>query len=323
MAYIDLMKADYSGQPEDIKKESIIRDKKNLAMIIQEKIAKDIDNIVDRWYELEEIGIVNINEKFLDLLKEAEQLYSFGYYTGTVAVSGIAAEEYTKYLYQLNIGGNDSLTQERRINLLAANQKIDDDLKNNLHEIRKIRNECMHYNQSFKTLPVTDLKGKAKEIIDKYKKVLSPIVDNTDVDEKVLVMASISAKDSYYDSARTFTMRYRNLLLKQGINLQMPPNVKNEVRQSIYHVSEIDISTDCFKEMTLVDVLDGGIVVVDLTLPQADSLSEREIKEGNLIAATVMSSVDGAGITSEWTLVCIDDVCRCNLNLDDLERVLK
>lgn len=93
--YIDYLKNDYSNKNELEKQEYIARDKKHLAGLIQERITNDIEHIVDRWYELDGIGYIPENEKFLYLLKEAEQLYGFAYYTGTVSIIGIAAEEYS------------------------------------------------------------------------------------------------------------------------------------------------------------------------------------------------------------------------------------
>ena len=92
--YIDYLKQDYKDKSEDERKLYIERDKKCIGSIIREKIANDIDNIVERYYEFDDIGYIDINEKFLDLLKEAEQLYYFGYYVGTIALVGITAEEF-------------------------------------------------------------------------------------------------------------------------------------------------------------------------------------------------------------------------------------
>ena len=70
----------------DIDRQAYIdRDKKALISIVQEKIAQNAEKIVERWYKLSDIGFLPQEEKFLDLLKEAEQLYSFGFYTGTIA----------------------------------------------------------------------------------------------------------------------------------------------------------------------------------------------------------------------------------------------
>ena len=56
--YIDYLKNDYSNKKEQEREEYIARDKKHLAGLIQERITNDIEHIVDRWYELDDIGIV-------------------------------------------------------------------------------------------------------------------------------------------------------------------------------------------------------------------------------------------------------------------------
>lgn len=97
--YIDFIKNNYSNIEEDRRSEYIERDKKSLGDLIKQRISNDIDGIVTRWYELEDIGCCLVEEKFLDLLREAENLFCFGYYTGTIAIIGIASEEVTKYIY--------------------------------------------------------------------------------------------------------------------------------------------------------------------------------------------------------------------------------
>ena len=59
--YIDYLKNDYSNKSEQERLEYINRDKKHLAGIIQERITNDIDCIVDRWYELDDIGYIPEN----------------------------------------------------------------------------------------------------------------------------------------------------------------------------------------------------------------------------------------------------------------------
>lgn len=96
--YIDFIKNNYPDIPDSNRQAYINRDKKALISIVQEKIAKTAEEIVERWYMLSDIGFLPLEENFLDLLKEAEQLYCFGFYTGAIAVVGIACEEYCRYL---------------------------------------------------------------------------------------------------------------------------------------------------------------------------------------------------------------------------------
>ena len=63
--YIDYFKDDYADKSELEREQYIKRDKKHLGRLIQERITNDIDNIVDRWFELNDVGYIPENEKFL------------------------------------------------------------------------------------------------------------------------------------------------------------------------------------------------------------------------------------------------------------------
>lgn len=63
--YIDYLKNDYSNKSEQERQEYIDRDKKHLAGLIQERITNDIEHIVDRWYELDDIGYYSVVKKYL------------------------------------------------------------------------------------------------------------------------------------------------------------------------------------------------------------------------------------------------------------------
>ena len=154
--YIDFIKNKYPDIPDIDRQAYIDRDKKALISIVQEKIAQNAEEIVERWYKLSDIGFLPQEEKFLDLLKEAEQLYSFGFYTGTIAVVGIACEEYCRYLVAKHKLA-DVKTQEKRIDKLYQDGVITSDIKDALHTVRKLRNDCMHYNISFKQLDENEL----------------------------------------------------------------------------------------------------------------------------------------------------------------------
>ena len=82
---------------------------------------------------------------------------------------------------------------------------------------------------------------------------------------------------------------------------------------------EIDVDTDGFKEMTLVDIDNGFLTfVVDLTLPQVELLKKMNVNEKNIIIASVVSSVTTLGQTEEWHLLNIRDVYRVKVELEKL-----
>lgn len=318
--YIDYIKNDYSDKPESERSSYISRDKKHLGGLIQERIANDIDNIIERWYELNDVGYIAENEKFLYLLKEAEQLYCFSYYTGTVAIVGIASEEYCRYLINKN-NVPDIDKQVDRINKLEELQIISATQKTELHKIRKIRNDCMHYNTSFKELNQNQLKDYALEMLQSYKSCLSTLSSDLQIDYEKIHHDLLTSRDRTF---KDFLYRSRNIEKKiNNIDLQIDPRINNLVFTSLYYVAEIDVDTSEFKEMTLVDIHRSGLpVVVDLTLPQVKNIKALNIKEGNLIIATIFSTITTLGQSEEWLLVNIQDIYREIIELNELSNFL-
>lgn len=52
------------------------------------------------------------------------------------------------------------------------------------------------------------------------------------------------------------------------------------------------------------------LLVVDLTLPQAEMIQKLKLEEGHIIIATVMSNITTLGQSEEWLLLNIKDVYR-------------
>lgn len=298
--YIDFIKNKYPDIPDIDRQAYIDRDKKALISIVQEKIAQNAEEIVERWYKLSDIGFLPQEEKFLDLLKEAEQLYSFGFYTGTIAVVGIACEEYCRYLVAKHKLA-DVNTQEKRIDKLYQDGVITSDIKDALHTVRKLRNDCMHYNISFKQLDENELEQHAFDMIVQYKACLHPLaIKVDDRSEEDLIADFVKAKKS---NLREYLYKHRNILHQtKDINLQISPNVENMIFVSVYYIGEIDIS-EHFHEMTLIDLNNPYPVVVDLTLPQCEMIKNLKLKEGNLITATLTSAVSSIGQTEECVVL--------------------
>lgn len=318
--YIDFIKNDYSNKSKNEAVEYIERDKVHLGKIIQERITNDIKDIADRWYQLDDIGYIPENEKFLYLLKEAENLFCFGYFTGTIAVVGIACEEFCKYLINKN-KIKETEDQNSRINELLKKSVINNTISSALHNVRKIRNNCIHYNTSFKELDVNQLKEQALTMIKLYKTCLSILTVSIEIDsEKLIEKLLQSQKLSFTD----FKYRNRNIDLKQEkIDLQISPQVSNLIFTSNYYVDEIDIETERFKEMTLLDLYRGCLpVVVDLTLPQTDLIQKMKVEQGNIIFASMISSITTIGQTEEWHLLTIYNIFREKISLGDIEKYM-
>lgn len=124
---------------------------------------------------------------------------------------------------------------------------------------------------------------------------------------------------------REFLYSNRNIQKHiNNIDLQIDPKINNLLFTSQYYIAEIDIETNVFKEMTLVDIDRGilPIIVVDLTLPQSDMIKELRLEKGNVIIATIISTVSSIGQTEEWHLLNIKDIYREVINMSELEQPL-
>lgn len=199
--------------------------------------------------------------------------------------------------------------QYDRINKLADNGKLTTQMKSTFHRIRAIRNDCMHYDDNFKNLSDTQLKAYALEMVQLYKSCLSLSVIPLDENCEKVSEEMLTSKEMTF---REFIYRNRNIQRHvTGLDLQIDPKIKNLVFTSQYYVAEIDISTNAFKEMTLLDMERGAmLLVVDLTLPQAEMIQKLKLEEGHIIIATVMSNITTLGQSEEWLLLNIKDVYR-------------
>ena len=94
------------------------------------------------------------------------------------------------------------------------------------------------------------------------------------------------------------------------------------VLTSFYYIIELDVDTERFKEMTVFDLDRGAMAVIDLTLPQAEMLQRLKVQDGNIVLASCIASVAKTGLTEEWQLLNIHDVCHIILSLEELENLL-
>ncbi|WP_313891678.1 hypothetical protein [Psychrobacillus sp.] len=304
--YIDYIKETYSDKENEDINLYVQRDKGHLGKIILENIRNDIDDIVDRWWELESVGYFSSNEKFLELLKEAENLYCFGNYTSCIAVIGIATEEFSRYLADNNKIDSRNLNQEGRLKILKETGGISENTYSLFDSIRKLRNSCMHYNKQFKGLNMNVLKVEAMRALNYYKNGIKNTIQVENPDLDIIVEQLISNNKLSFNE---FKLRQRNInKQKNNIDVQISPNKKNLIFQSNYYIAEIDIETENFKEMTLIDLDGGGILVLDLTLPDVSVVLDLKLEVHNVIFATLISKVSTIGLTEEWKLLSIDDV---------------
>lgn len=303
--YLDFLKADYSNELESKRKDFIERDKKHLGRIIQDRVTTDIEDIVERWYSLEDIGVIEEEGTFENLLKEAEELYSFGYYVGAISLIGVAAEELCKTISDDSMEKN--ISQHDRIELLYKKSKVSLSSKELLHSIRKIRNNYIHMNNKRAYQDKSFLIEHAINVISFFKETIKNTLKVSDIDYAEVVDKLIKNQDiSFID----FKYRHRNILREENIDLQVEVSNKPKIITSIYKIMELDINTEDYREITLKDLNSHLYIVVDLTVPQVKNIKRLKLEEKNGIVATILSNISSIGQTEEWLILDIHEVYR-------------
>jgi len=96
--YIDFHKYNYDLVPADKRAEYVKRDKDSYKQVLQKWFGENLDDIVERKWEINEIHYLKNISDFIKLIREGEQLYELGFYTGCIALVGVASEDFLKYL---------------------------------------------------------------------------------------------------------------------------------------------------------------------------------------------------------------------------------
>jgi hypothetical protein len=308
--YIDARKFKYKPAQEEGVEQSIARDKKFAEEAYSSWFKSNIAQIIERLWEIQDIGVAEKVGDFIKLLKEAEFTYSIGAYKSSIALIGISAEDLCRF-FSINSGHNfDSMSQNDRIKKLLSLGLIDQAVADSFQDIRKLRNDCLHYNQGFKSKSDNDLKSEALVAINKLKLVYSKIVGVTDYDSidasKLIAIIEAIAREASQGSHEGVVnindalIRTRNILAQvTGIDLSVNVGGEPVHRWSAYKVDEIDISGEN-GEITLIDQSNGLPVIVDFREGDACFIKEAQITEGSFILASLVSVTNGLGTTENW-----------------------
>jgi hypothetical protein len=81
------------------------------------------------------------------------------------------------------------------------------------------------------------------------------------------------------------------------------PKTKVQVQTSIFSVLEID---EDFDEITLKDHRHGLPVIVEFPESERSYYQDKNLKENEVVVATLFSLIDQNGLTAEWRLLDID-----------------
>lgn len=167
--YINFHKYNYNLLANDEKTEYEARDKNAYKEVLSKWFNENLNDFINRKWEIEEIHYLKQIGDFIKLLQEAENLYELGFYTSCIALIGVSSEDFSRHL-SLQNNKNEHITaknkngkitdvsQHDRLKLQLNENLISQNSYDLLDEIRSIRNDCLHYNQNFKQKPENELK---------------------------------------------------------------------------------------------------------------------------------------------------------------------
>lgn len=308
--YIDAKKFDYEklGYPDA--ERLVTRDKEFARDSYRKWMEGAANDIVERQWEVVDVGAIEQVGDFVKLLKEAEFTYSLGAYTSAIALVGVCAEDLCRFFATAAGHNLDSQSQHGRVNMLANLGVITQDTSHKFHHIRQLRNDCLHYNTGFKQKDTSALKADALSALNSLKEVYASIagvvdyktIDPSRVTEMITAITSEAVSTQLgglgIDDA---VARTRNLFGSAlGVDLSM--NSGGPVyKTSIFKVEGIDVVNEP-PELSLIDLTSGMIVIIDITDTDILALQKDGIGEGDIIATTVMSLPNKLDLTSTWRL---------------------
>ncbi|HSA32137.1 MAG TPA: DUF4145 domain-containing protein [bacterium] len=309
--YIDAKKFDYSKFSYPEAKKLVERDKDFVRGAYRKWMEETVHDIVERQWEINDIGAIEKVGDFVKLLKEAEFTYSLGAYTSTIALVGVCAEDLCRF-FATNAGHKlDSQTQHDRVNSLLKLGAITQDTADKFGVIRQLRNDCLHYNSGFKQKDVSALQADALNAINTIKATYAGImgvidyktVDASKFSEMIETITreavNVDSNGLGVDEALT---RARNLFASVfGMDLSLNNGGRPVYITSIYFVDEIDSKIDP-PELGLIDEISKIPVTVDMNEVEMHNISKERIKEGDIVAATLMSIPNKLGTTGIWRL---------------------
>lgn len=316
--YINFHKYNYNLLANDEKNEYETRDKNAYKEVLSKWFNENLSDFINRKWEIEEIHYLKQIGDFIKLLQEAENLYELGFYTSCIALIGVSAEDFSKYLsFQNNKnehittnknGKITDVSQYNRLKLQLNENLITQNSYDLLDEIRSIRNDCLHYNQNFKQKPENELKKDAIKVLNNLKIVLKQIIGNTVDPNDFEILLNETFKQENSRNFDELIWKHRNMFSHLlNFHIAQAPDVKIVNKFNIYEVKDLDD-----EEITLTELNKEGfsLVYVDID-DKGKKLIEREnISVGNIVIAKIYSNVDINGQTSFWY---IDNIRNYNI----------
>lgn len=204
------------------------------------------------------------------------------------------------------------MSQHDRINRLSSLGLIDNATKTCFHDIRRLRNDCLHFNHGFKSKSESDLKGDAIDSINKLKRIYSAIIgatvcDQVDATKLIAIMETVVREGARGDHDGAVNLddaiiRTRNIFAQvTGVDLSMNLGHEQVLRFSRYTVKDVDLEWDP-PELTLEDCMSGMPVIVDLSESDVAALKATPLSKGDVVVAALASVTNGLGMSAQWIL---------------------
>ncbi|HAS72610.1 MAG TPA: hypothetical protein DCS67_00525 [Clostridiales bacterium UBA8960] len=308
--YIDSRKFKYESPVSDENRQAIARDKKFTEEAYIKWFNSNISNIVERLWEIDDIGVVEQVGEFVKLLKEAEFTYSIGAYKSAIALVGICAEDLCRFFSTASGHNLFDLTQNDRIDRLHQLSLFSDSVRNDFHIVRRLRNDCLHFNAGFKSKSDRDLKSDALVAVNTLKSIYARIIGVTSYDSldsskliailDVVLQEAIRGNHDGVANTDDAIIRARNILAEAtGVDISINLGNSPIIAWSEYSVDEIDLDT-LPPEITLSDTETGFAVIVDLNNEDIEKLRKADVREGDILFAPLISVTNGLGLSAEW-----------------------
>ncbi len=319
--YIDFHKYNYSLVEQSAQDRYIERDKEAYKNVLRNWLEENIDEIINRKWEIDEIGFLQEISDFIKLIREGEALFELGFYTSCIALIGVSAEDFSKYL-SLKLGRIDHIqttnskgrtldvSQNNRLAYQLADSILTQAQYDLLDDIRVRRNDCLHYNQHFKLKSEGDLKVDAIKCLNNLKFVLKDIlgISNSSVEHKEIIENLIKTVGVDSKNQDDMRLKVRNAISYLfNFPIAFDPNQKLVIKDDYFLVKEIDVDSN---EITLAAILNaaGTFVIVELNEQVKNIIQQKGIKENDTIYATLVSQLTSLGMTAEWNFLEISKI---------------
>lgn len=306
--YIDFHKYNYELIPESDRARYIARDKEAYKTALQKWFNDNVDAIVERKWELEEIFFIKEYVGFSGILKESENLFELGLFTSCIALACIVAEDFSRFL-SIKAGNADllDLSQFERLKEMLSRKIIVQDTYDKLDDIRTIRNDVLHYNEGFKLKSDEELKVDAFRVLTDLRRILQIHLGikkgQMSSDDFIAIQMDLIEgllTKSEYRGFIEMQFRLRNAVSQLfDIDLAFDPDVNELVRDGIFEV----LSEDFKDDVDLVDLNSNFPVCVDFDEKSKKMFKDLDIKKNDRLYAVIYSEIDSNGQSSCWKFI--------------------